>query len=119
MNVVPWPDPVRGVVIYLAIINVMLVVFNMVPAFPLDGGRVLRSLLWWWKRNLRWATRVTARLGSWFGIGLVALAVFSFLGGNFVGGIWMALLGVFLRGAARMSYQQLLVRMYCHSRIPM
>lgn len=109
-SLLPLPDPVRGVTIYLGILNLILVVFNMIPAFPLDGGRVLRSLLWWWKSNLRWATRVTAQLGSWFGIGLIVLAVVSVLSGNLVQGIWWFLLGMFLRAAAQMSYRQLVVR---------
>ncbi|MHC4789046.1 MAG: site-2 protease family protein [Planctomycetota bacterium] len=108
--ILPWPGPVLGILAYLGIINLALVVFNMIPAFPLDGGRVLRSLLWAWKRNLRWATRITARLGSFFGLALIILAVVSVLAGNFLGGIWWFLLGIFVRGAARMSYQQLVVR---------
>jgi Zn-dependent protease/CBS domain-containing protein len=108
--ILPWPDPVRGVLGYLGAINLALVVFNMIPAFPLDGGRVLRSLLWEWKGNLLWATRITARLGSLFGLVLIILAVVTALAGNLVGGIWWFLLGIFLRGAARMSHEQLIVR---------
>lgn len=106
----PWPDPVKGVIFYLGFINLALVAFNMIPAFPLDGGRVLRSLLWAWKGNLRSATRITSRLGAWFGLGLIGLAVLHVLLGNFVAGIWWFLLGMFLRSAAQMSYRQLLVR---------
>lgn len=105
-----WPVAVNGVIEYLAIINGVLVAFNLVPAFPLDGGRVLRSALWRWKDNLRWATRIAARLGSGFGIVLILLGVWSVLSGNFIGGMWWFLIGMFLRGAAQMSYQQLLIR---------
>jgi CBS domain-containing protein len=91
-------------------INTILAVFNMVPAFPLDGGRVLRAALWAWKGRLRWATRITAGIGSGFGIFLIALGVLSVLGGNFIGGMWWFLIGMFVRAAAQMSYQQVVVR---------
>ena len=104
------PGPVTGVVQYLAYINALLAAFNLLPAFPLDGGRVLRSLLWGIKGNLRWATRVSSWLGSVFGILLIVFGVLNFLRGNFIGGMWWFLIGMFLRNAARMSYQQLLTR---------
>lgn len=105
-----WPVAVNGVIGWLSAINIILVVFNMVPAFPLDGGRVLRSLLWAWKGNIRWATRITSRLGSSFGIFLMIMGVLAFVGGQPVGGMWWLLIGLFLYNAARMSYQQLLTR---------
>lgn len=105
-----WPPPAVGVVEYLGVVNLLLVAFNVVPAFPLDGGRVLRSILWQWKGSLAWATRVTSEIGSTFGALLVVLGVFSLIGGNLIGGVWFALIGLFLRDAARMGYQQLLLR---------
>jgi Zn-dependent protease len=102
--------PFTGVFAYLATINTILATFNMVPAFPLDGGRVLRAALWAWKGELRWATRITAGIGSGFGILLIALGVLSVLRGNFIGGMWWFLIGLFVRGAAQMSYQQVVVR---------
>jgi len=98
------------VVGWLGFINGMLVVFNMLPAFPLDGGRVLRAILWAAKDNMRWATRVTSSIGTAFGVGFIGLGVLRFLVGDFFGGIWMAIIGMFLRGAAQMSYQHVLVR---------
>ena len=105
-----WPVPLTAVLSYLAVINLVLVAFNAVPAFPLDGGRVLRSFLWAWKNDLRWATRVTSTIGSGFGVVLIALGVVSVLAGNFIGGMWWFLIGLFVRNAAQSSYQQLLLR---------
>ena len=102
--------PVTGVVGYLAMINGILAVFNLLPAFPLDGGRVLRSILWGVKKNLRWATYVSSRIGSGFGVLLIVLGVIQVFRGNFVGGMWWFLIGMFLQRAATMSYQQLVTR---------
>lgn len=104
------PEPVNGVVGYLALINGILAGFNILPAFPLDGGRVLRSILWGVKKNLKWATRVSSWIGSGFGILLIVLGVFSVLRGNFIGGMWWFLIGMFLHGAAKSTYQQLITR---------
>ncbi len=105
-----WPDTVNGVLLYLGLINGILVAFNVIPAFPLDGGRVLRSALWAWKNNLRWATRISSYIGSAFGILLILLGVMAFIGGSIIAGMWYFLIGLFLRSAAQMSYQQLLMR---------
>lgn len=110
ITAIPMPATVLAVVFYLGAINVLLLVFNMIPAFPLDGGRVLRAALWHYRGDLRWATRVTTGIGSGFGLFLIVLGVFSFIGGAFVQGIWFAIIGMFLRFAASMSYQQLLMR---------
>ncbi|HUU39431.1 MAG TPA: site-2 protease family protein [Desulfatiglandales bacterium] len=104
------PVPVNGVVGYLAMINGILAGFNLLPAFPLDGGRVLRSILWGVKKNLKWATRVSSWIGSGFGILLIVLGVVNVLRGNFIGGMWWFLIGMFLNGAAKSSYQQLITR---------
>jgi len=71
---------------------------------------VLRAALWHWQGSLRRATRVTTTLGSGFGILLIVLGLLNVLAGNFIGGIWWFILGLFVRGAAQMSYQQVLVR---------
>ena len=107
-----WPVAVVGVAQVMWWLNGVLMLLNLVPAFPLDGGRVLRSILWYWKGNLRWATRVTSAIGSAFGVALIALGVLLLIvpPGDLIGGLWLGLIGLFLRNAARMSYQQLLLR---------
>ena len=105
-----WPESVDGVVQYLAYINGLLAVFNLLPAFPLDGGRALRAILWGVRKNLRWATRVSSAVGFGFGVLLILLGVSQFLTGNVIGGIWLFLIGMYLQSAARASYQQILIR---------
>lgn len=105
-----WPASVDGVVHYLSYINGLLAAFNLLPAFPLDGGRALRSILWGLRKNLRWATRVSSAVGFAFGILFILVGILQFLTGNVVGGIWLFLIGMFLQNAARMSYQQLILR---------
>lgn len=68
-----FPVGVKAVVGYLAYINAILAGFNLVPAFPLDGGRMLRSGLWAWKKDFRWASRTAANIGSGFGVFLIVL----------------------------------------------
>ncbi len=104
------PYPIIGVSNYLGIINGALVLFNLVPAFPLDGGRVLRSVLWNWKKDLMWSTFVASRIGIGFSFVLMGWGAWSVYQGNPIGGIWYVLIGLFLRGAAIMSYRQVLSR---------
>ena len=104
-----WPLPAIGVLSYLTWINVVVLGFNLLPAFPLDGGRVLRSVLWAWKRNLRWATRVASALGVGFAFLLIGWGIFSVVLGDFIDGIWLFLIGLFIRSASRGSYQQVLL----------
>ena len=105
-----WSVPVGGVIAYLAWINWILAAFNLIPAFPLDGGRVLRSALWHWKGDLPGATRIASAIGSGFGMVLIILAVWQLFVGSFINAMWYFLLGLFLRNAAEQSYRQLVVR---------
>jgi Zn-dependent protease/predicted transcriptional regulator len=105
-----WPGPAMAVVMYLGLINWILAAFNLLPAFPLDGGRVLRSALWRFKGDLRWATSIASKFGSFFGILLIILGIMNLLTGNPIGGVWFVIIGIFLRSSAQMSYQQLLVK---------
>lgn len=102
--------PVLGLLGHLAAMNLALVAFNMIPAFPLDGGRVLRSILWDWRKDLVQATRVTSSIGSMFGVCLILFGGFLLLTGALVAGIWNVLIGMFLRHAARLSYRQVQIR---------
>ncbi|MBI3933545.1 MAG: CBS domain-containing protein, partial [Acidobacteria bacterium] len=105
-----WPVPLTGVLFYLGWINWILALFNLVPAFPLDGGRVLRAYLWSCDGNLRKATRTAANIGAAFGAWMVVLAAFLVLQGNVIAGMWWFLIGLFLRSASQSSFQQVLIR---------
>ena len=98
-------EPVMAVVGYLALINVVLATFNMVPAFPLDGGRMLRAILWWWNGNMSKSTRIAATIGGGLGIALMALGAYFVFQGVF-GGFWQILIGFFIYRAAGMARQQ-------------
>ena len=102
----------RAVLEYLAFINLALGTFNLLPAFPLDGGRALRALLWSWKKNLGQATKISSRIGSGFAVALVLWGVIRLVTGDFIGGLWIMMIGMFLRGAAQMSYRQLVARRF-------
>jgi len=104
-----WPQGITTVISYLGAINLILAVFNMIPAFPLDGGRVLRSVLWHFKGDLGWATRISASIGAGFGVAMIVVGLVSAITGGLIGGLWWFLIGMFLYGAARGSYQQLLM----------
>ena len=95
---------------YLVLVNILLGVFNLIPGFPLDGGRVLRAILWHLKGDGAWATRVAARTGSAFAVLLIGLGILRALTGELIGGLWFVLIGLFLRQSAESSYQQLVVR---------
>ena len=91
---------------YLALINTALILFNLLPGFPLDGGRILRAVLWAWSGSFRKATRIASAVGSVLGVGLLALGVWEVLKGLWAGGMWYVMLGFFLRDAALSSYRQ-------------
>jgi Zn-dependent protease/CBS domain-containing protein len=100
------PQTIGAVLWYLGSLNLMLGLFNLVPAFPLDGGRVLRAALWAWQQDIGRATRIAAGAGNAFGILLIVLGTLQVLRGNFIGGMWQFLIGMFLRTAASAEYQQ-------------
>jgi Zn-dependent protease len=107
-----WPEPPLRVLFWLGTINLIVLAFNLVPAFPLDGGRVLRSILWGITGRLRKATYWASLLGRGFAWVLIFLGVLEIVvvPGAALSGIWLAVIGLFLNNAARGSYQEVLVR---------
>jgi Zn-dependent protease/predicted transcriptional regulator len=104
------PEAVDGVAAWLGFTNLALLVFNLLPALPLDGGRVLRAILWGARNDFGWATRVSSAIGRGFGFFFIAggLALFFFQGA--FSGAWLAFLGWFLLGAASAEARYLAVR---------
>jgi Zn-dependent protease/CBS domain-containing protein len=94
------PSAVDGVAAWLGYINLLLLVFNLIPALPLDGGRVLRAALWRARGDLGWATRVAADVGMGFGYLFIALGVLMFIVEGSFSGAWLAFIGWFLLQAA-------------------
>lgn len=94
----------------VGMINIYLAVFNLLPAFPLDGGRLLRASLWEWWGDLRRSTQVATSLGRFFGFSLMALGVYSTLMNGLINGLWFFALGWLLTQAATQSWQALQVR---------
>jgi Zn-dependent protease len=98
--------PLTKVLEFLAMTNTVLALFNLVPAFPLDGGRVLRSIIWWRTGNLRRATRIASMFGTAFGVLLILTGLGQIVTGNTMGGTWQLLIGVFLAAAASQARGQ-------------
>jgi Zn-dependent protease len=99
-----------AVAYYLGFINILLGAFNLVPGFPLDGGRVFRSLVWWRTRNLQGATKIASNIGRAVGFLFIFGGIWLVFSGNFFNGIWLAIIGWFLESAAVGSYRQLLLQ---------
>lgn len=91
---------------YLALLNLLLAGFNLIPAFPLDGGRVLRAVLWHRTGDVVRATRIAGACGEGLAGALVAMGVWRLLNGNALGGAWWMLIGLFVRAAARHSVRR-------------
>ncbi len=105
-----WTIAVTGVARYLASINLLLAIFNLLPGFPLDGGRLFRAVVWKITGDLKKATRIASWGGQFFAYIIIALGFVQLFNGNFLGGLWLILIGWFLANAAEMSYQQHLIR---------
>ena len=98
--------PVTAVLLWLGYINMGLAAFNMIPGYPLDGGRVLRAIIWWANKNGQRATRLAAQVGQVVAFLFILFGLYRFFVGANVGGLWIAFIGWFLLDAARSSYIQ-------------
>lgn len=110
LRLLPSSDNLFYVVLrILAVINLGLAIFNMIPGFPLDGGRVLRSIIWAYTNDMLKSTRIAATAGKIVAIGLGFLGFFEIIIGSFLGGIWMLFISFFLYQLANSSYEQTLI----------
>lgn len=98
----PW----MAMLDWLGYINLALAGFNLIPGYPLDGGRVLRSIIWWKTGDADRSTRAAAKVGQMVALAFIAIGIFRFFGGAGIGGLWIAFIGWFLLQASRDSYVQ-------------
>src|SRR5438876_10404697 len=99
-------SPPAAMLGWLGVINILLAVFNMIPGFPLDGGRVLRAVIWWITGSAARATRVATAIGQLVAFAFIIVGLFRFFNGAGFGGLWLTFIGWFLLDAARSSYAQ-------------
>jgi Zn-dependent protease len=104
------PLSVTAVADYLAFLNFVLAVFNLIPGFPLDGGRLFRSLVWFLTKDVRKATRWASYSGRAFGYVMIAVGILELFGGALVSGMWFIFIGWFLTQAAEAGYRQVVLR---------
>ena len=103
-------EPLLGLAKYLAYINLALVLFNLIPGYPLDGGRVFRAIVWAITGNMRRATLIAANVGRLFAFLFIFVGVWQMFSGNLTGGLWIAFIGWFLENAASAQVQQGMVQ---------
>jgi Zn-dependent protease/predicted transcriptional regulator len=101
--------PLAAMLMWIGYINIMLAVFNMVPGFPLDGGRVLRAIVWWITGDVGKATKISAKLGQLVAFGFIIFGIYRFFNGAGIGGLWITFIGWFLLSASRESYAQVAI----------
>src|SRR5260370_20464940 len=99
-------SPLEGILFYLAVTNVLLGVFNLIPGFPLDGGRVLRSIVWKITGSLAKATRAASITGQTIAYLFILLGIWLFFAGNILDGIWLGFIGWFLFSPAQSANPQ-------------
>jgi CBS domain-containing protein len=98
--------PLLVMLMWLGLVNIGLALFNLVPGFPLDGGRVFRAIVWWITGDAARSTRIAARVGQFIAFAFIVFGIMRFFGGAGFGGLWLTLIGWFLLEAARSSYAQ-------------
>jgi Zn-dependent protease/CBS domain-containing protein len=103
-------EPIAAIARYLSIINGILALFNMVPGFPLDGGRVLRAIAWKWTGDIKRATRIASVAGQVIAFLLIFFGISQILRGLFFDGLWTALIGWFIHSAAVRGYRHTLMK---------
>lgn len=106
-QVIAPPTPLLAALVWLGFINIVLAIFNMIPGYPLDGGRVLRAIVWRITGNMNRSTRIAARVGEFVAIFFIVWGVLQFFFDLGFGGLWLALIGWFLLNAAKASYAKI------------
>jgi|SRR5271165_719238 len=96
----PAETPISAMLLWLGYINLTLAAFNLIPGFPLDGGRILRALIWWFTKDSAKSTRIAARIGQFVAFCFIGLGIVRFFAGQGFGGLWIAFIGWFLLQAA-------------------
>ena len=104
------PTPVLSITNYLFILNLIVGIFNLIPGFPLDGGRILRATLWSYYKDLKKATAIASGFGKGFAFFLIAIGFLNLFTGSIISGIWLIFIGLFLQEAAEMSYRQVVMK---------
>jgi len=97
------PTWAGAIVTYLVLVNVAIGLFNLIPGFPLDGGRIVRAVAWWWTGNFARATVIASRTGRTVAFALIGLGIVQTVAGALINGLWLAFIGVFLHRAASIS----------------
>lgn len=106
-----WPETILLVLGYLFFINLAIAIFNLLPGFPLDGGRVLRSILWHFTRNFSLATQIASSLGKGLAYFFILWGLITLVwGGSFLSGLWLIFIGLFLSEAAESSFKQVILK---------
>jgi Zn-dependent protease/predicted transcriptional regulator len=105
-----FPSSIISITNYLFLINMMVGLFNLIPGFPLDGGRILRSALWGYFKDIRKATAVASGIGKAFAYFLMGLGFFTLFSGALIAGVWFIFIGLFLQEAADVSYKQIVMK---------